>query len=81
MRGRGGGQWLLGSSIVSDKARDLIVRVRFDPSWTCVVGEEYAALPTQHCKAHRLLPLERGVLATELTTARVARLTVPEERC
>ncbi|MFF4530339.1 hypothetical protein ACFY1P_13780 [Streptomyces sp. NPDC001407] len=78
--GRGPGLWLLGSSIVSDAARDLIVRVRFDASWKRVVGEEYEALPTQRCKAHRLLPLERGVLATELTTARVARLTVPEER-
>ncbi|MEU5428790.1 hypothetical protein AB0H73_24820 [Streptomyces olivoreticuli] len=79
--GRGPGLWLLGSSIVSDKARDLIVRVRFDPSWTRVVGEEYAALPTQRCKAHRLLPLERSVLATELTTARVAQLTLPEKDC
>ncbi|MEV5510170.1 Vgb family protein [Streptomyces orinoci] len=72
------GLWLLGSSIVADRARDLIVRVRFDPSWTRVLGEEYAMLPTQHCKAHRLLPLRRGVFATELTTARVARLSVPE---
>ncbi|MGW1073084.1 hypothetical protein [Streptomyces sp. NPDC002537] len=80
-RGREPGLWLLGSSIVSDKVQDLIVRVRFDPSWTRIVGEGYAALPTQHCKAHRLLPLERSVLATELTTAKVAQLAVPEELC
>ncbi|MEU8546148.1 hypothetical protein AB0C81_03900 [Streptomyces roseoverticillatus] len=73
------GLWLLASSIVSEQARDLIIRVRFDPSWTRITGEEYAALPTQLCKAHRLLPLERSVLATELTTARVAQLIATEE--
>ncbi|MFC5720894.1 hypothetical protein ACFP1Z_12025 [Streptomyces gamaensis] len=74
--GREPGLWLLGSSIVCDTARDVIIRVRFDASWTRVVGEEYAALPTQLCKAHRLLPLQRSVLATELTTATVAQLTM-----
>ncbi|MEV5378947.1 hypothetical protein AB0L26_23670 [Streptomyces nondiastaticus] len=73
------GLWLLASSIVSEQARDLIIRVRFDPSWTRITGEEYAALPTQSCKAHRLLPLERSVLATELTGARVAQLIHTEE--
>ncbi|MFC5148768.1 hypothetical protein [Streptomyces aureoversilis] len=73
------GLWLLASSIVSEQARDLVVRVRFDPSWTRVTGEEYAALPTQLCKAHRLLPLEHSVLATELTSARVAQLISTQE--
>ncbi|WP_159395447.1 hypothetical protein [Streptomyces albireticuli] len=68
------GLWLLASTIVSEQARDLIIRVRFDPSWARVTGEEYAALPTQLCKAHRLLPLENSVLATELTSAGVAQL-------
>ncbi|MEU1672168.1 hypothetical protein ABZ752_09060 [Streptomyces roseifaciens] len=76
---RGPGLWLLASSIVSEQARDLIIRVRFDPSWTRVTGEEYAALPTQLCKAHRLLPLEHSVLATELTSARVAQLISARE--
>lgn len=67
--------WLLASSIVSDDARDQIIRVRFDASWTHIVEEEYAALPTQLCKAHRLLPLANSVLATELTTFTVAQLT------
>ncbi|MFF4160236.1 hypothetical protein [Streptomyces sp. NPDC001678] len=78
-RGREPVLWLLASSIVSDDARDLVIRVRFDPSWTRIVEEEYAALPTQMCKAHRLLPLENSVLATELTTATVAQLTVARE--
>ncbi|MEH6378307.1 hypothetical protein V7793_28825 [Streptomyces sp. KLMMK] len=76
---RGPGLWLLASSIVSEQARDLIIRVRFDPSWTRITGEEYAALPTQSCKAHRLLPLEHSVLATELTSARVAQLISARE--
>ncbi|MDT0449679.1 hypothetical protein [Streptomyces hesseae] len=78
-RGREPMLWLLASSIVSDDARDLIIRVRFDSSWTRIVEEEYAALPTQMCKAHRLLPLANSVLATELTTATVAQLTVARE--
>ncbi|RLV04448.1 hypothetical protein CTZ27_10875 [Streptomyces griseocarneus] len=73
--GREPGLWLLGSSIVSDNAQDLIVRVRFDSSWTRIIGEEYALLPTQRCKAHRLLPLRSSVLVTELTTATVAQWT------
>ncbi|MEU3355098.1 hypothetical protein [Streptomyces sp. NPDC037389] len=74
-RGREPVLWLLASSIVSDDARDLIIRVRFDSSWTRIVEEEYVALPTQMCKAHRLLPLANSVLVTELTTATVAQLT------
>ncbi|MCC3775958.1 hypothetical protein [Streptomyces sp. UNOB3_S3] len=74
-RGREPVLWLLASSIVSDDARDQIIRVRFDASWNRIVEEEYAALPTQMCKAHRLLPLTNSVLATELTTFTVAQLT------
>jgi virginiamycin B lyase len=44
-----------------------------------VKSEEAAALPTQHCKAHRLLVLDNGVLATELASATVARLVA--DRC
>lgn len=75
VREREPGVWLLGSSISSDAVQDVIVRVTFDPSWTQITGEEYAALPTQQCKAHRLLPLRNSVFATELTTATVAQLT------
>ncbi|MGW1076026.1 hypothetical protein [Streptomyces sp. NPDC002537] len=42
-------------------------------------GEKYAVLPTQLCKAHHLLPLERNIFAADLTTTKVAQLTVPEE--
>ncbi|WP_433261730.1 hypothetical protein ACQPZF_27630 [Actinosynnema sp. CS-041913] len=67
--------WLLGSSIVNPNALDVVVRVTFDPDFTRITGEEVAVLPTQHCKAHRLLPLRRSVLATELTSSTVAQLT------
>lgn len=72
--GRGPGMWLLGSSIVSPNVRDLIIRVRFDAGYTRILGEETYALPTQLCKAHRLLPLGRTVLATELAASQVAQL-------
>ncbi|GAA0436286.1 hypothetical protein [Streptomyces luteireticuli] len=69
------GLWLLGSSIVSSRASDQIVRVEFDSSYSTVLDEQVAALPTQLCKAHRILALPGGgVLATELTSATVARL-------
>ncbi|KOX17786.1 hypothetical protein ADK67_37720 [Saccharothrix sp. NRRL B-16348] len=67
--------WLLGSSISSDDVLDVVVRVTFDPGYTRVVGEEVTVLPTQHCKAHRLLPLARSLLVTELTSSTLAQLT------
>ncbi|NLU67341.1 hypothetical protein [Streptomyces sp. HNM0574] len=73
---RGPGLWLLGSSIISSRVLDVIVRVDFDQDYTRPGREEVAVLPTQLCKAHRLLPLPDGVLATELTSSTVATLTV-----
>jgi virginiamycin B lyase len=66
--------WLLGSSIISPNALDAIIRVTFDDNYTQVKSEEVTALPTQLCKAHRLLVLDNSVLATELTSATVAQL-------
>jgi virginiamycin B lyase len=66
--------WLLGSSIISPNVFDMIVRVTFDPAYTQLKSEEIAVLPTQLCKAHRLLPLPHSVLATELSTSTVAQL-------
>lgn len=67
--------WLLGSAIVSDDVLDVVVRVTFDPDCTEVVGEEVTVLPTQHCNAHRLLPLSRSLLVTELTSSTLTQLT------
>jgi virginiamycin B lyase len=72
-----GGAWLLGSSILSPNALDLFVHVTFDATYTHIQSEETAALPTQLCKAHRLLPLQQTVLATELTSATVAQVQTP----
>ncbi|MEU4745202.1 hypothetical protein AB0G02_32725 [Actinosynnema sp. NPDC023658] len=69
------GMWLLGSSIICDDVLDVVVRVTFDADYARVVGEEVTVLPTQHCKAHRLLPLRQSLLVTELTSSTVARLT------
>ncbi|HLZ56794.1 MAG TPA: hypothetical protein VKR06_07580 [Ktedonosporobacter sp.] len=71
---RGPGIWLLGSSIISKNVIDLMVRVDFNDSYTEVVHEEVAALPTQLCKAHRILPLQKSIFATELATSTAAQL-------
>lgn len=71
--GAGRGAWLLGSSIISDNGLDAIVRVTFDDAYTKITSEYVAALPTQLCKAHRLLPLTKTLLATELTSSTVAQ--------
>jgi virginiamycin B lyase len=66
--------WLLSSSIVAPTGLDAIIHVKFDDTYTEVQSEDFVALPTQQCKAHRLLPLGASVLATELTSATVAQL-------
>lgn len=68
------GVWLLGSSVISPNVQDVIIRVTFDEQYTRILSEAVAVLPTQHCKAHRLLPLNRSLLVTELTSATVAQL-------
>ncbi|MFI6851194.1 hypothetical protein [Streptomyces sp. NPDC050416] len=72
--GRGRGLWLLGSSIVSDRVLDLIVRVELDRSHRRIVSEDAVALPTQLSKAHRLLVTRRSVFATEMHTPTLAQL-------
>jgi hypothetical protein len=74
--GRGPGLWLLGSSIISDRVLDLIVRVELDRSHRRIVAEEAVALPTQLSKAHRLLVTRRSVFATEMHSSTLAHLDV-----
>lgn len=69
--------WLLGSSISSPNALDVIIRVSFDDKYTRTLGEEVAVLLAQQCKAHRLLPLNSSVLTTELASATIAQLVTP----
>jgi len=68
------GAWLLSSSIGSPDALDALIRVTFDPTYTDQESERVSALPTQHCMAHRVLPLTRSVVATEMMTSTVAQL-------
>ncbi|MGH3621428.1 MAG: hypothetical protein ACRDQ5_06505 [Sciscionella sp.] len=69
--------WLLGSSIVDDKALDMVIRVEFDEHWSSIRAEDSVVLPTQRCKAHRLLAMPNAVLATELATSTLAVLDRP----
>ena len=68
------GAWLLSSSIVSDDAVDALIRVTFDPTYGHLESEHVSALPTQHCKAHRVLPLTQTVVASEMITSTIAQL-------
>lgn len=52
----------LGSSIISPNVLDVIIRVTFDDGYPRILGKEVAVLPSQLCKAHRLLPLHTSVL-------------------
>ena len=51
-----------------------LLGVTFDPTYTDQESERVSALPTQHCMAHRVLPLTRSVVATEMMTSTVAQL-------
>ena len=68
------GAWLLSSSIVSKEAVDALIRVTFDPLYTHHESEHVSALPTQPCMAHRVLPLNQTVVATEMMTSTLAQL-------
>ena len=68
------GAWLLSSSIGSDDALNALIHVTLDPQYTHHDNEHLTALPTQHCMAHRVLPLNQTVVATEMMTATVAQL-------
>ncbi|MBS2549145.1 hypothetical protein KGQ19_19960 [Catenulispora sp. NL8] len=67
--------WLLGSSIINPNSYDQLVRVAFDNGFQDITAEQCVALPTQLCKAHRVLLLRDSVLATELTTATITQVT------
>ncbi|WP_165984090.1 hypothetical protein [Streptomyces sp. YIM 98790] len=66
--------WLLASSIINSHAIDMIIHVGFSDGWRQITTESAAALPTQLCKAHRLLVRPGAVHATELSTATLATL-------
>jgi hypothetical protein len=68
------GLWLLSSSITKKDALDMVIRVDMDSKWSKIVKEEVMVLPTQKCAAHRLLPYKNQILATELSSSKVAAM-------
>ncbi|CAG8567112.1 20091_t:CDS:2, partial [Gigaspora rosea] len=69
--------YLLSSSIINSNALDMIIKVTFDEQWTTIKNEEVIMIPTQQCKAHRLLPTEFNIFATELTASKLLTLFSP----
>ncbi|CAG8736766.1 17763_t:CDS:1, partial [Cetraspora pellucida] len=69
--------YLLSSSIVNEKALNMIIKVTFDEQWTTIKNEEIIMIPTPQCKAHRLLPTQFNVFATELTSSKLLTLFSP----
>lgn len=66
--------WLLSSSIINDNALDMVIKVSFDPQWKNINNEEVIVIPTQNCKAHRILQTKYNVFATELSTSKLFSL-------
>ncbi|KAI8078866.1 uncharacterized protein BX664DRAFT_342910 [Halteromyces radiatus] len=60
---------LLASSIINPNAIDMMIVVTFDATWSNITYEQYTALPTQKCKAHRILKTGKYYMATELTAS------------
>ncbi|KXN70157.1 hypothetical protein CONCODRAFT_78984 [Conidiobolus coronatus NRRL 28638] len=68
------GLWILSSSIIKKDALDMVIRVDMDPTWSNITKEEVMVLPTQRNAAHRLLPYNDQMFATELATSKIAAL-------
>ncbi|KAE8341343.1 hypothetical protein BDV24DRAFT_174751 [Aspergillus arachidicola] len=67
--------WLLSTSLLSTNSPDALIRVNFDAGVTSISGEEYISMPTQNAMVHRVLPLDKTVLVSELHTFTLAQLT------
>ncbi|RAH47149.1 uncharacterized protein BO95DRAFT_452162 [Aspergillus brunneoviolaceus CBS 621.78] len=66
--------WLLSTSLLSSNSPDALIRVTFDANLTAVADEEYVSMLTQNAMVHRVLPLDRTVLVSELHTFTLAQL-------
>ncbi|KAJ5980463.1 hypothetical protein N7481_007761 [Penicillium waksmanii] len=67
--------WLLPTSLLSTSSPDALIRVTFDAGMKSVAGEEYISMLTQNAMVHRILPLDKTVLVSELHTFTLAQLT------
>ena len=66
--------WLLSSSIVSPNVLDALIEVRFNSGYKAIDTISTNVFPTQLNKAHRVLPLRKGVYATELAVSILGHL-------
>ncbi|KAI1296360.1 hypothetical protein EDD11_007415 [Mortierella claussenii] len=66
--------WLLSSSIINSSALDMIIKVTFDAQWQNIQAEDVVVMPTQQCKAHRILITPTNVFATQLSTSKLLSL-------
>jgi len=66
--------WLLATSLLSAASPDALIWVGFDDKGVDVVGEEAVALGSQGSWAHRVVVLEKTVVATELGAFTLAQL-------
>ncbi|CAG8529999.1 1452_t:CDS:1 [Racocetra fulgida] len=69
--------YLLSSSIINPKVLDMVIKITFDEQWTTIKDEEVIVIPTQQCAAHRLLPTQFNVFATELTSSKLLTVFSP----
>lgn len=67
--------WLLSTSLLSTNSPDALIRVTFDASTKSVADEEYISMLTQNAMVHRILPLNKTVLVSELHTFTLAQLS------
>jgi streptogramin lyase len=67
--------WLLSTSLLSKDSPDALIHVTFDAGVTSIVGEEYISMPTQDSKVHRVLPLDKTVLVSELSKFTLAQVS------
>lgn len=71
--------WIISITILSASSHLLSIiqsfgygyQIILDFEWSTIKTEDITAIPTQQCKAHRVLPTESNVFATELTTSKL----------
>ncbi|KAF9330823.1 hypothetical protein BG006_006253 [Podila minutissima] len=63
--------WLLSSSIINDRALNMMIRVTMDEQWEHIVAEEVTVFPTQLSKAHRILQTRTNMFVTLLASSKL----------
>ncbi|KAF9307060.1 hypothetical protein BGZ74_000064 [Mortierella antarctica] len=63
--------WLLSSSIINDRALNMMIRVTMGEQWEHIVAEEVTVFPTQLSKAHRILQTPTNMFVTLLASSKL----------